>query len=182
MGAGSKFGAAAVVAATVSAGTVAVSPPASAALYPSGCNSWATFAPLSDNCWLGKSSSYINSNAGFIYGIQWAIGAADPNGAVYTSDFTAGVEKLVGAYQQSEGLGVDGIVGTNTWGHLHSDLLGQNCGNGFFSPPGHSCSDPAIFYLRSSTVRFWVRAINRNGTPAAHTWHSFASVDQIDYS
>ena len=177
-----RVGLVATAAAAATAATVGVTPsPASAGIHPSGCTQWATFASFSANCWLGKSGAYENTDAGFIYGIQWAIG--EPYNGNYTmeNDFTPAIEKRVIDYQNQRGLSADGIVGSASWSAFQSDLVWRNCGtfgSRYYAGGGIPCGcDGGQFFLSTLTAPWWTLEPSTFTTNPRNA-HSF-SVDYI---
>lgn len=153
---------AAALAVTSTVATVAaaglMAEPASAGIYPSGCVQWATFGSFSSHCWLGQSATYENTDAGFIYGIHYAIGSPYDGTYAMENDMSDAVEKRVAAYQVNNGLTGDAIVGTSTWNVLQSDLIADYCGTVgsrvYYSAT--SCSFTSEFFLSTSTAHWWV--------------------------
>jgi hypothetical protein len=175
----SKGQAAVLVSAVVSGAAIGLAAEqASAGIYPSGCRQWATYAPFADNCWLGRQDSYESTDAGFIYGIQWAVG--DPYDASYQmeNDFTDAIEKRVIGYQQQRGLEADGVVGTASWSSLQSDLVWRNCGTygtrTYFAGAVPCGFDGGSFFLSSTTAHWWTLEPNDFVAATPRAAYSFA--------
>lgn len=117
---------------------------------PTSCAD-STDSTWQDNCWVSKYSSDPDRISDFSTGVQrivavdYWLGSID--GYYGTNSYNA-----TKSYQSARGLTSDGIVGTNTWSELRSDLvaMGTISSYNYYSIDG----DPA-FRQQPTGDRYW---------------------------
>lgn len=111
----------AVTAAAVAAVPVVVAAPASAATrYPSTCPSPANAGDWTTNCWVGVS--YDNFSAS-VLGVKVILDSNGDLTETRNSNFDSVTANDVKIYQSNQGIGIDGIVGHDTWNKMNTQLI-----------------------------------------------------------
>jgi Putative peptidoglycan binding domain len=117
--------------------------PAGGTLYPSGCHTYGYGPVGSDvfghgnapanwkpNCWLGES--YIN-NAVYVAGIQVIDGDEGFNNGGRDGQFGPNTQTGVEEFQRAAEIGVDGIVGPQTWTTYGKALYWEYDGSNYWA-------------------------------------------------
>ncbi len=153
--------------------TVADATPASAALYPSGCQSPAR-GDWDDNCWVGYQYS---SNSNMVLGVQTMVRLYSvPGGWCYTTRFLArdgvygdATKNAIKRWQEgwnlnaSPSVTVDGVVGSQMWSvwdtRIQSFYSYTSSGYKYYrnAPQADSCVEDArsFFRMQESGMQYW---------------------------
>ncbi|MDP3984725.1 MAG: peptidoglycan-binding domain-containing protein [Acidimicrobiia bacterium] len=90
------------------------------------CDAQADGSVWSDNCTIGEG---FDEAANYITGTQRILKALGFYGGNIDGLWGTLSEGATKNYQADEGLTADGIVGTNTWGHLDDEIIYYTYGN-----------------------------------------------------
>lgn len=143
-------------------------------VYPAGCRGDGRANFWSELCWLGSDGSRYERNANLVTGVQRHVRyigfyPGPSNDGIFGSQTASAIS----SYQQSRGLGSDGVVGTSTWRILQTDRT--SCSDSdpnyvYYKVGGSSCvlyaeylySSPRTIYVRGNANQAW-RLFDVNG-------------------
>jgi len=120
---------------------------------PYGCND-STSTYWQANCWVSSYSNDPDKVSDFTTGIQRIVREDYPLGSV-DGWYGTNTRNAVKQWQQSRGLQVDGIVGTNTWAGLRSELYSKGTAGGYHQYSVGSSGNAATFQQQTSGSYYW---------------------------